>query len=191
MEVGSIGVLVLQNGNPNISPETFLSERTDRRPRLTSMCLSSSFSSAGYLSSLVKGLLRLVVSARMPGLDAPLDSMNPPSSSLEETEEEGLSGCSVFPSCIGAVQTVPVARENADSRRVVGAVGHVDGLHLRHQAEEEAANPLLVLRKSVQKVFSHQTPRLLKVLRGKLNSHRTITTTTDCPAEVIVIVFTP
>lgn len=46
------------------------------------MCRSSSFSSAGYLSSLVKGLLRLVVRVRIPGVDAPFDSMYSPSSSL-------------------------------------------------------------------------------------------------------------
>lgn len=50
--------------------------------KMTCMCLSSSFSSAGYLCSLVKGLLRLVVKVRIPGLDAPFDSMYSPSSSL-------------------------------------------------------------------------------------------------------------
>lgn len=48
----------------------------------TSMCLSSSFSSVGYLSRRMKGLLRPVVSTRIPGLLAPLDSMNSPRSSL-------------------------------------------------------------------------------------------------------------
>lgn len=48
----------------------------------TSMCLSSSFSSVGYLSRRMKGLLRPVVSTRIPGLLAPFDSMNSPRSSL-------------------------------------------------------------------------------------------------------------
>lgn len=152
MEVGSVRVLLLQNKSTN-GQQPSSPSRSDRSPGLTSMCLSSSFSSAGYLSSLVKGLLRLVVSARMPGLDAPLDSMNPPSSSLEKTEEERLLPLR-FPSCISGVQAVPVLCEDADSRRVVGAVRHIDGFHLRHQAEEEAADPLLVLRKSVQKVHA-------------------------------------
>lgn len=47
------------------------------------MCLSSSFSNVGYLSSLMKGLLRPEVSVRIPGMDAPLPSMNSPSSSLQ------------------------------------------------------------------------------------------------------------
>ena len=46
------------------------------------MCLSSSFSSIGNLSSLVKGLLRLVVRVKIPGGGAPFDSMYSPSSSL-------------------------------------------------------------------------------------------------------------
>lgn len=48
----------------------------------TSMCRSSSCSSVTYLSSLRKGLLRLVVKMRMPGLAAPWLSMNFSSSSL-------------------------------------------------------------------------------------------------------------
>ena len=48
----------------------------------TSMCLSSSLSKVGYLSSLMKGLLRPVVSVRIPGLTAPLPSINSPSTSL-------------------------------------------------------------------------------------------------------------
>lgn len=46
------------------------------------MCLSSSFSKVGYLSSLMNGLLRPVVRVRMPGELAPLLSMKSPSSSL-------------------------------------------------------------------------------------------------------------
>lgn len=46
------------------------------------MCLSSSFSSIGNLSSLVKGLLRLVVRVKIPGGGAPFDSMYSCSSSL-------------------------------------------------------------------------------------------------------------
>lgn len=48
----------------------------------TSTCLSSSCSSVGYLSSLMKGLLRLVVRVRIPGALAPWLSMNLSSSSL-------------------------------------------------------------------------------------------------------------
>lgn len=55
----------------------------------TSMCLSSSFSSVGYLSRRMKGLLRPVVSTRIPGLLAPLDSMNSPRSSLSSRGKEG------------------------------------------------------------------------------------------------------
>lgn len=50
----------------------------------TSMCLSSSLSKVGYLSSLMKGLLRPVVRVRIPGLTAPLPSINSPSTSLQE-----------------------------------------------------------------------------------------------------------
>lgn len=53
----------------------------------TSMCLSSSLSRVGYLSSLIKGLLRPVVSVRIPGLPAPLPSMNSPSTSLQDKEK--------------------------------------------------------------------------------------------------------
>lgn len=52
----------------------------------TSTCLSSSCSSVGYLSSLMKGLLRLVVRVRMPGTLAPWLSMNLLSSSLCKTQ---------------------------------------------------------------------------------------------------------
>lgn len=55
----------------------------------TSMCLSSSFSSVGYLSRRIKGLLRPVVSTRIPGLLAPLVSMNSPRSSLGSRGKEG------------------------------------------------------------------------------------------------------
>lgn len=55
----------------------------------TSMCLSSSFSSVGYLSRRMKGLLRPVVSTRIPGLLAPFDSMNSPRSSLSSRGKEG------------------------------------------------------------------------------------------------------
>lgn len=48
------------------------------------MCLSSSLSKVGYLSSLMKGLLRPVVRVRIPGLTAPLPSINSPSTSLED-----------------------------------------------------------------------------------------------------------
>lgn len=57
--------------------------------RGTSMCLSSSFSSVGYLSRRMKGLLRPVVSTRIPGLLAPFDSMNSPRSSLSSRGKEG------------------------------------------------------------------------------------------------------
>ena len=48
----------------------------------TSTCLSSSCSRVGYLSSLMKGLLRLEVRVRIPGAVAPWLSMNLSSSSL-------------------------------------------------------------------------------------------------------------
>lgn len=51
----------------------------------TSTCLSSSCSRVGYLSSLMKGLLRLVVRVRIPGALAPWLSMNLSSSSLLNT----------------------------------------------------------------------------------------------------------
>lgn len=58
---------------------------TNRCPETqTSMCLSSSLSKVGYLSSLMKGLLRPVVSVRIPGLTAPLASINSPSTSLRD-----------------------------------------------------------------------------------------------------------
>lgn len=41
--------------------------------------------------------------------------------------------------------TVPVLNEYIDSRWVVGAVGHIEELHLGHQIEEEAPDPLLLL----------------------------------------------
>lgn len=44
--------------------------------------------------------------------------------------------------------TVPVLGEDADSRRVVGAIGHIDDLHLGNQAQEEAPDPLLALWES-------------------------------------------
>ncbi len=44
--------------------------------------------------------------------------------------------------------TAPVLCEYADSRRVVGAVGHIDDLYLGHQTQEEAPDPLLTLWES-------------------------------------------
>lgn len=51
------------------------------------MCLSSSLSKVGYLSSLIKGLLRPVVRVRIPGLTAPLPSINSPNVSLQEERQ--------------------------------------------------------------------------------------------------------
>lgn len=59
----------------------------------TSMCLSSSLSKVGYLSSLMKGLLRPVVSVRIPGLPAPLASMNSPSTSLQDQTTKNNKQC--------------------------------------------------------------------------------------------------
>lgn len=38
--------------------------------------------------------------------------------------------------------------EDVDSGRVIGAVGHIHGLYLGHEAQEEASNPLLDLGES-------------------------------------------
>lgn len=43
---------------------------------------------------------------------------------------------------------LPLLSENTDCQRVVGAVGRIQGLHLGHEAQEEACYPLLVLWKS-------------------------------------------
>lgn len=43
---------------------------------------------------------------------------------------------------------IPVLREDIDSRRVVGAVSYIKALHLGHEGQEEAPDPLLALWKS-------------------------------------------
>lgn len=50
---------------------------------------------------------------------------------------------------------VPVLGEYIDSRRVVGAVGYIYGLQLRHQTQEEPSNSLLALWKSVDRHTCH------------------------------------
>lgn len=52
-------------------------------PKHTSMCLSSSLSKVGYLSSLINGLLRPVVRVRIPRLAAQRDSINSTRTSLK------------------------------------------------------------------------------------------------------------
>lgn len=121
------------------------------------MCLSSSFSSAGYRSSRVKGLLRLVVKVRIPGLDAPFDSMYSPSSSLGHPgnvlvsleESDPLYLHVIFlASFVPIAFALPVLCEYTDCRWMVGAVGHIHGLHLGHLTQEKSPDPLLVLWKS-------------------------------------------
>lgn len=125
------------------------------------MCLSSSFSSAGYRSSLVKGLLRLVVKVRIPGLTAPLDSMYSPSSSLWHTWSIlacfGRIALGIFSThfhiflfrskCLVFFH-LPVLCEYTDCRWMVGTVGHIHGFHLGHQAQKKPSDLLLVLWKS-------------------------------------------
>lgn len=142
--------------------------RQTERFWLTSMCLSSSLSRVGYLSSLVKGLLRLVVRVRIPGLDAPFDSMYSPSSSLWCTHTRqahkmlyihthiflfsllGREFCFVvYTTCTHSISViVPVLGEYIDSSRMAGAVGHIEDLHLGHQIQEEPPYPLLALWES-------------------------------------------
>lgn len=121
------------------------------------MCLSSSFSRAGYLSSLVKGLLRLLVKVKIPGPEAPFDSMNSPSSSLRHTRHTlsllWKSRASDFlvsfvPTALLFLFFVPVPCEYSDRGGMVGTVGHIHGLHLGHQTQEKPSDPLLALWKS-------------------------------------------
>ncbi len=115
----------------------------------TSMCLSSSLSNVGYLSSLMKGLLRPEVSVRIPGIDAPLPSMNSPSSSLQGQKPDVITVISVEFLCGIRTQCggVPVIGENTDCRWVVGAVRHIKRPYLGHEIQEEPSHFLLELRK--------------------------------------------
>lgn len=89
---------------------------------LTSICLSSSFSKVGYLSSLMKGLLRPVVRVRMPGELAPLLSMKSPSSSLQGRQILRVKAIFFLASCGMIVYNgrtdcsdIPVISENVNS----------------------------------------------------------------------------
>lgn len=45
------------------------------------------------------------------------------------------------------IADIPVLGEHINCRRVVGAVTDIESLHLWHEVEEEAADPLLGFRK--------------------------------------------
>lgn len=47
---------------------------------------------------------------------------------------------------VGKLDDIPVFREDAHCRGVVGTVGDIQVLHLGHQREEAASDPLLSLR---------------------------------------------